>query len=265
MATVVTTTKTDLYHEIRGDGPAVLMIAGATGDAGHFTRTAERLADEFTVITYDRRGNSRSTVGADEPATATMAAQATDAASLIRACGFSEAVVFGTSGGAEVTLELLARDPGVVHGAIIHEPPLISLLPPQEGPDPLEPIFQLAQSDPRVALEAFIRANSSDSAWEGLEPATRERMLGNAVNLFGREIQEFISYAPQPEALRALKTPVVLLRSREGLPFAAPVQSWLGAQLGVMGGTLTGHHAPYFDMPEVFAEELRPILQKLWN
>ncbi len=265
MAPATTTTASDLYHEVRGEGPAVLLIAGATGDAGHFTRSAERLADEFTVITYDRRGNSRSMVNVDEDATATMAAQADDAASLTRACGFSQAVVFGTSGGAEVALELLARDPGVVRGAIIHEPPLIALLPPQEGPNPLEPIFQLAQTDPGAALEAFIRLNSSDAAWEGLEPATRERMLGNAVNLFEREIAQFISYAPDPKALRALKIPVVLVRSREGLPFAAPVQSWLEAQLGVTGGMLTGHHAPYFDMPEVFAEELRPILQKLWS
>jgi len=66
----------DLYHEVRGHGPAVLFIAGATGDAGHYTRVAERLADEFTVITYDRRGNSRSRVNADGPQVATIAAQA---------------------------------------------------------------------------------------------------------------------------------------------------------------------------------------------
>ena len=266
MATASTTTVgTDLYHEVRGSGPALLMIPGATGDAGHFTRSAERLSDAFTVITYDRRGNSRSLVNADAPATATMAAQADDAAALIRACGFSQAVVFGTSGGALVALELLARHPEVVRGAIIHEPPLISLLPHQDGPDPLAPIFQLAQTDPRAALEAFVKLNSSDTAWQTIEPATRERMLGNAVNLFQREIAQFLSYMPDAKVLSALTVPVVLVRSREGLPFAAAVQAWLEAQLGVTGGTLSGHHAPYFDMPDVFAEELRPIVRQLWS
>jgi alpha-beta hydrolase superfamily lysophospholipase len=33
---------------------------GATGDAGHFERLAKLLADGFTVVTYDRRGNGRS-------------------------------------------------------------------------------------------------------------------------------------------------------------------------------------------------------------
>jgi pimeloyl-ACP methyl ester carboxylesterase len=28
----------NLYHEVRGSGPPVLFIAGATGDGGHFER-----------------------------------------------------------------------------------------------------------------------------------------------------------------------------------------------------------------------------------
>jgi pimeloyl-ACP methyl ester carboxylesterase len=50
----------ELYHEIRGSGPPVLLIMGATGDGGHFDTLADLLADEFTVVTYDRRGNGRS-------------------------------------------------------------------------------------------------------------------------------------------------------------------------------------------------------------
>ena len=222
MGVVGTTTKTDLYHEVRGQGPAVLMIDGATGDAGHFTRTAERLADEFTVVTYDRRGNSRSTAGGDAPGTATMTAQADDAASLIRAFGFSQAVVFGTSGGALVTLELLARDPAIVHGAVIHEPPLFSVLPSSESDGPPHQLLELAHADPRAAVEAFVKENSSEAAWKAIEPATRERMLSNGANLFGCELREFLSYAPDPDALCAAGVPVSLLRSRGGLPFAHP-------------------------------------------
>jgi pimeloyl-ACP methyl ester carboxylesterase len=50
----------ELYHEVRGSGPPVLLIMGFTGDGGHFETLAELLADEFTVVTYDRRGNGRS-------------------------------------------------------------------------------------------------------------------------------------------------------------------------------------------------------------
>lgn len=255
--------KTGLYHEVRGNGPAVLFIAGATGDAGQFAQSADRLADEFTVLTYDRRGNSRSRVDGDPVAAATMTAQAADAASIIRECGFEEAVVCGTSGGAIITLELLARDPRAVKGAIVHEPPLITLLPHSNDPSPLQPILDLYAQDPRAALELFLRANAGDAGWESVDPATRERMLGNAEALFEREVGQFIGYRPDEDVLRSLPMPVTLLHSRDGLDYAPVIMGWLEAQTGLEAGVLTGGHAPYLDMPQVFAEELRPILRQL--
>jgi hypothetical protein len=43
-------------------GPRARCAVGlrATGEAGHWTTVADILADAYTVITYDRRGNSRS-------------------------------------------------------------------------------------------------------------------------------------------------------------------------------------------------------------
>ena len=75
---------TKIYYELRGHGPAVLFISGATGDAGHWTGVGETLADAYTVISYDRRGNSRS------PSTpawtmTTIEEQADDAAALLLA------------------------------------------------------------------------------------------------------------------------------------------------------------------------------------
>src|SRR5215469_7931769 len=85
---------TTLYYEMEGAGMAVLFVAGSTGDAGNFTRSAVLLADEFMVVTYDRRGNSRS----PRPSgwkTTSVAEQADDAAALIEALDLSPAVVFG--------------------------------------------------------------------------------------------------------------------------------------------------------------------------
>ena len=31
--------ETELYYELRGDGPAILLIMGATGDGGAFARS----------------------------------------------------------------------------------------------------------------------------------------------------------------------------------------------------------------------------------
>src|SRR5215475_15198872 len=90
-----------LYYERQGAGQPIFFIAGSTGDAGNFTRTAALLADEFTVVTYDRRGNSRS----ERPkgwTTTSVAEQADDAAGIIQALGLAPAVVFGASAGGPI-------------------------------------------------------------------------------------------------------------------------------------------------------------------
>ena|SRR5829696_1578365 len=82
---------TKLYHEVRGSGPA-LLITGGTGDAGEFVDVAPTLAEECTVVTYDRRGMSRSP-RPDRWTATSMAEMADDAAALLRALDIAPAVV----------------------------------------------------------------------------------------------------------------------------------------------------------------------------
>src|SRR5215210_3948378 len=113
-----------IYHEVRGSGPSVLFVAGATGDGGHFRRVAEVLSDEFTVVTYDRRGNSRSPRPDGWESTSTEE-HSEDAATLIGHLGLAPVAVFGTSAGAIISLDLAIRRPELVRCAILHEPPMI--------------------------------------------------------------------------------------------------------------------------------------------
>ena len=91
---------TKLYHEVRGSGPALLIIGG-TGDAGEWANLAPTLAQECTVVTYDRRGMSRSPRPDGWTATS-MAEMADDAAALLGALDLAPAVVVGHSGGASM-------------------------------------------------------------------------------------------------------------------------------------------------------------------
>src|SRR4029453_16610967 len=95
----VTVNGAELYYEVRGTGPLVLLIMGATGDGGHFDELAAQLADEFTVISYDRRGNGRSPVPVGWRTTSPEE-QGDDAAALLDALGTGPAGVFATSRGA---------------------------------------------------------------------------------------------------------------------------------------------------------------------
>src|SRR4029078_3966766 len=94
----VTVNGAELYYEIRGSGPPVLLIMGGTGDGGHFDPLADVLADEFTVVTYDRRGNGRSPVPPGWTTTSPQE-QADDAASLVDVLAVGLNAVFGTTSG----------------------------------------------------------------------------------------------------------------------------------------------------------------------
>ena len=49
-----------IYYEVQGTGPVLLMIPGGPTDAGIFAPLAGLLSDRYTVVRYDPRGNSRS-------------------------------------------------------------------------------------------------------------------------------------------------------------------------------------------------------------
>jgi pimeloyl-ACP methyl ester carboxylesterase len=120
----------ELYCEQRGTGPLLLLIPGGLGDAHVYSAAADILADEFTVVTYDRRCYSRST--GDRTAAVTVAQQARDAAAIIEAPGQGPALVFGNSGGGIIALELATTRPELIDFLVVHEAPVIELLPDVE-------------------------------------------------------------------------------------------------------------------------------------
>ena len=118
----------ELYCEVTDSGPAVLFVAGGTGDSGHFHRVKPELADGFTIITFDRRGCSRSPRPRDWSATS-LAEWADDTAAPVKALGLGRVTVFGTSLGATTTIELLISHSEVVRSAILHEPVIWTVTP----------------------------------------------------------------------------------------------------------------------------------------
>ena len=112
---------TTLYFERRGNGPAVVLVSGATGDAGHWTMVAEVLSSTYTVVTYDRRGNSRSPRPSAWMAT-TIDEQADDAQALIDGLHVAPAIVLGTSAAAGIVANLALRHPSVLRAVAFHEP-----------------------------------------------------------------------------------------------------------------------------------------------
>jgi len=260
-----------LYYERRGSGPSILFVSGATGDAGHWTGVADVLASRYTVVTYDRRGNSRSP-RPTQWATTTIDQHADDAAALLDGLDAGPSVVLGTSAAAGIVANLALRHPSVPRAVIFHEPLFPSGV---TNPDAVragrQALIQegMANSGPRGATELFLRSVGGDEVYEALDPALRERLLGNAEVLLNVEMAPFVAYEPTPAELASLQTPRAVTAGAGNRHTDAPGHwryesaQWLAAQLDTELLELPGGHMGYLRDPTAFAEALRPVLAAL--
>ncbi len=125
-----------LYFEVIGDGPLLIMIPGAAGTGEVFRPLIGPLAEQYQVVTYDRRGFSRSELNGPQDYDHRLGTDADDVRCLIEQSTDKQsspvdkpAIVFGNSSGATVALEVLIRYPERVATVIPHEPPVVNLLP----------------------------------------------------------------------------------------------------------------------------------------
>lgn len=253
----------ELYYEKRGSGPVLLLISGAGGDAGYFSALAESLSDSFTVINYDRRGNSRSTGRTESPMK--VSEQSDDAAALIRGLADGRALVFGNSGGAIVALDLAARHPDVVRALIAHEPPVVGVLPKE---DPWFDFFdrigaRYRETDAATAGEEFVRTvrGEGDYIWpDGLA----ERFFGNADFLFAWEWEAWGKWLPDEEALRRAPFPLLIGAGSEdrGLYYSRPSVE-IARRIGVPWVEFPGIHLEFMRNPKLFDAALRTLLTQL--
>ena len=201
-----------LYYEIRGSGPVLLLITGGPTDAGIFTDLAGRLADRYTVVSYDQRGHSRSPLDG-EPEDLPPAVHADDAAALLAAVGGAPAYVYGSSGGGTIGLELVARHPELVRRLVAHEAPLMELLPDaQRWRDAYDDIVETLRTEgtfPAMGKFGAIVEEGGPKYSEEMAkieptPESEEmgaRMMGNFDLFLAHELRPVGGHTPDLDAL----------------------------------------------------------------
>jgi pimeloyl-ACP methyl ester carboxylesterase len=255
----------ELHYELRGDGPPLLLMMGASGYGRVFARFAELLADEFTVVTYDRRGNGQSPRPAGWNATSPEE-QADDAVALLAGLGLAPAAIFGTSSAGIFALAALIRHPESVRGAVLHEPALFALFDDPNGVrDSLTRLVAegIEQGGPARGFECFLRFGAGDANWERLDPGVQKEMLSSADTYFGVESGAFDSYLPDEETLASITVPIKLLVSEQSHAFFTDAAARLAERLGVELARTPGTHFPYLDHPQELAQTVRPFLRRV--
>src|SRR4051794_24934517 len=155
MGTVRSADGTDIAYETRGGGPPLVLVDGAlcSRSMGGMSKLAERLAEHFTVYTYDRRGRGES---GDSPEYA-VEREVEDIQAVIGVAGRSTGL-YGISSGAALALEVARTGSGVERLALYEAPFIVD-----DSRDPLPADYletlegHLAAGRRGAAVEQFLR------------------------------------------------------------------------------------------------------------
>lgn len=164
--TMLSVHEADLYYETRGTGPYLLISQSGEGDAGRSVDLVDHLADAYTVITYDRRGLSRSSTSTGTTASArehaddlpaSIQQHADDVHRLLAHLTDRPVIMLGLSLGASIGLHLAMRHPEQLSLLIAHEPVSPWLLPPAERERHRAELAELRDLYLRAGLPAAIK------------------------------------------------------------------------------------------------------------
>ena len=272
----VTTEGDELYYEVRGQGQPLLMIPRAGGDAGFYSFVADILSDEYKVITYDRRANSRSTM--NDPQNFDISQQSRDAVTVLRAAGEQSAFVFGNSSGAVIALDMAKTQPQAVRAVVSHEPPIARMHPKaRKWQRFFADVYWIAfRFGTTLALLRFVYGIGLPV--RQLTKAQRDteiqREMGHERRIRPEEASDFLvkqellpitNYLPDVAMIKKNGVKVFMAAGKMSLEkkrFYSETSQILAEKLGCEMVTFPGHHGSYMDMPTEFAATLRSVLHK---
>jgi pimeloyl-ACP methyl ester carboxylesterase len=257
-----------LYYEVRGAGPLLLLVPGANGEADTYQDLAEELAGRYRVVTYDRRGFSRSELDGLHDYGHRLATDTDDLRSLINHLTGQPATVFGTSSGAIVALQVLTHHPELVHIVVAHEPPAVNLLPDAAAwRDFFDDVYGTYRtSGIPAAMRKFATGVVSDADRRFLDrpatrPASSEYRVANITYWMEHELRQYPRAELDIGALAAHPDRLVLACGRESRGHLTyRPNEVLARKLGLNILELPGGHLGWVTEHAQFAIELMDAL-----
>jgi pimeloyl-ACP methyl ester carboxylesterase len=258
-----------LFYRVRGSGPLLLILPGGDGDADTADALRSQLIDRFTVVTYDRRGMSRSKINAPGQSL-TLLTHSDDAQRLLAVVTNEPAFVFGSSIGALIGLDLVARHPEQVSVLVAHEPPAWDLLPDGERNRAMRLQEEAEDAFRREGAEAGFKKFVALAAVDYndrepdavLAPPTSQR-LANLSFFFTCDSPAVRRYSLDLTALRASPARIVPAVGRSA-PESALYKATeaLAAELGEKVVAFPGGHTGWLLRPKGFAAKLDEVLAR---
>jgi pimeloyl-ACP methyl ester carboxylesterase len=208
----------DLYFDTVGAGETLVLTHGSWTDGSGWAPAVPSLAERYHVVTWDRRGHSRSQDG-NTPGS--RVEDAADLAGLIEYLDCGQVHLAGNSYGAIVALAAVTDRPDLVASAAVHEPPLFGLLEGTADPrvaealiavqQPLQSVAALIEAgDHRAAAELFIDGVAlGPGSWAQMPEPVRALIASNACTYLD-ELHDPTALTIDTSALTATTVPLQL-------------------------------------------------------
>lgn len=258
-----------LSYRQHGPGPLLVLLPGGDGDIDITEGLVDHLVDRYGVLTYDRRGLSRSTIGAAQAASHTLTTHADDLHHLLAALTRESVFVAGSSIGALIGLELVARHPEQVHVLVAHEPPIFQLLPDAARDAALRTQQDIEHTFERegaaAAMAKFVPFAGVDlqdrEPGVMVPPPPTPQRAANLRFFFTHDSPAVRVHRLDLSALRAASTRIVPAAGRS-FPDSMPHRcaQVLAQQLGTALVEFPGGHTGWLLRPQEFARKLTDVL-----
>jgi pimeloyl-ACP methyl ester carboxylesterase len=258
----------NLYYDIDGAGPLLVIIPGGNGAAYLAERLAQSLAARFTVVTYDRRGFARSLLQGPQDYDKRLETDADDVRRLVEHTGAERAILFGPSSGAIVALSTFTRHPSIVDQLLAYEPPALRQLDDaQQWIDFFSKIYSIyREGNMSRALATFLERTFPEPDQRFLSQMldlTNDEMRANWTYWFEHELRQYTAVTLNLGALKSHTSQIVLAAGQASRGYLCyRTSTAIAKRLGLHLFELPGGHTGYATKPVEFADAMAQTLNR---
>jgi pimeloyl-ACP methyl ester carboxylesterase len=268
---VDTINSVQLFWQLAGQsGDPIVLVHGSWIDHHDWDRVVPLLAQSFQVLSYDRRGHSKS----ERPASPYSIHQdVADLAALIDALRIAPAHIVGNSSGGAIVLRLAGERPDLFRSLIVNEPTVLELLADDpaardlwaEAKSRMDAVAErLAAGDMAGGARDFIENVAfGPGAWTALPPAVRDMVTANAPT-FLAEMRDPEFFSIDLQRLHGFAHPALLTLGEHGPPVFPPVVERIARVLPRAERHVFAHagHEPEQSHPDVFVATVADFIAR---
>ncbi|MDA0979342.1 MAG: alpha/beta fold hydrolase [Proteobacteria bacterium] len=242
----------DLYYEVHGQGPALLLTHGYSATSQMWRSQIDALSKHHTLILWDMRGHGLSDSPRDDAAYSESLTTG-DMAALLQHLNFESAIIGGLSLGGYMSLAFYADYPKMVDGLLIID----------TGPGFKNDAAREAWNRTAIArAEAIDEGGASALEGRSAEQASAEHRDITGLVYAARNM--LTQYTPRViQSLPAIDVPTVVLVGADDEPFLAATDYMALKIPGVEKVIIAeAGHASNIDQPLAFNEAILGFLSR---